>query len=201
MPVYGFDMAGVLGSPDAPETWRLNSVSNYARYDVATLVENYRERGGGPPISTVVLGCTHFPIASAEIAAAFSRLRDYRNPDGAQVYRPLISERIEFVNPAEFTAKELFRELARNRLRTGRGEKAPPKIESAFISMPNPAWPGAAQSADGGLDVAYKYGRAPGTLATEDTLCVPLNEAGTVLDSLSGLSHALPQVWAELRRR
>jgi glutamate racemase len=201
LPVYGFDMAGILGNPQAPETWRLNSVSNYARYDVATLVENYRERGGRSPISTVVLGCTHFPIAKAEITAAFVRLREYRNSDGVQVYRPLIGERIEFVNPAEFTAKELFRELARNRLRASREARTPPRLDASFLSVANPAWPDIRLSTDGTLDVTYKYGRNPGTPAAEDTLCVPLNEAGAVLDSLSGLSHALPQVWAELRRR
>jgi len=199
--VYGFDMAGMLGDAQTPATWRLNSVSNYARYDVATLVENYRERGGGPAISTVVLGCTHFPIAKTEIAAAFQRLRDCRDPHGTQGYRTLIAERIDFVNPAEFTARELFRELARNRLRAARKEKTPPRIDAAYLSVPNPDWPGLKLSADGALDPAYKYGREPGSPAAEDTFCVPMNEAGSALDSLAGMSQALPHVWAELRRR
>src|SRR5207244_515361 len=81
LPVYGFDMAGVLGDAANPATWQLNSAANYARYDVTTLVEKFRRSGGGAPISTLVLGCTHYPIARTELAAAFSRLREYATPD------------------------------------------------------------------------------------------------------------------------
>ncbi|MEQ1852067.1 MAG: aspartate/glutamate racemase family protein [Chthoniobacteraceae bacterium] len=199
LPVYGFDMAGVLGEAKDPGSWRLNSVANYVRYDVATLVTNYMKRGGGPPISTVVLGCTHFPIARKEIAGAFSRLRDYRDATGLQPYRNAIDEHLEFVDPAEFTAKELFRELARGRLRSSRDGTQPPRIEASFLSVPNPLCREARLTGDGGLDAAYKYGREPGRLETEDVLCVPMKEAGSVLDSLSGIAHALPKVFTELR--
>jgi glutamate racemase len=200
IPAYGFDMKGVIGDPEKPGSWRLNSVANYARYDVTTLVVNYAKRGAGPPISTVVLGCTHFPIARAEIAGAFSRLRDFRDANGAQPYRSVIGERLEFVNPAEFTARELFRELARGRLRASPASRAAPRIEASFISVPNPAWPGAGLTSDGTFDNGYKYGREPGRPDVEDFLCVPVAESGPVLDSLAGIAHALPLVWGELRR-
>lgn len=199
LPVYGFDMAGVLGDAEDPGSWRLNSVANYVRYDVATLVTNYAKRGGGPPIASVVLGCTHFPIARKEIAGTFRRLREYRDATGRQPYRDAIGEHLEFVDPAEYTAKELFRELARKRLRSS-GEKAqPPGIEASFLSIPNPQRREAALSADGSFDVAYKYGREPGRPDVEDVLCVPIKEAGDVLESLSGIAHALPRVFNELR--
>ena len=201
VPAYGFDMRGVLGDAAQPVTWQLNSAANYARYDVTTLVEKYRRSGGGAPISTLVLGCTHFPIARTELAATFARLRNFKSADGAQPYRALIAEKIEFVNPAEFTAKELFRELARRKLRANRDSDAAPVLERAFVSVPNPAWPGARLNADGALDADYKYGRAPGNPSAEDTLCVPLKEAGAVLDSLSGLAPALPHVWLNLNRQ
>ncbi len=201
LPAYGFEMSGVLGDAAKPATWQLNSAANYARYDVTTLVERYRRSGGGAPISTLVLGCTHYPIARADIAAAFAHLRNFKSPDGAQPYRDLIGEKIEFVNPAEFTARELFRELARRKLRANRDSTAAPALERAFVSVPNPAWPGAKLNADGALDAAYKYGRSPGIPAAEDTLCVPLTEARAVLDSLSGLAPALPQVWMNLNRK
>ena len=198
MPVYGFEKNGVLGDEAKPATWQLNSAANYARYDVTTLVEKYRRTGGGAPISTLVLGCTHYPIARTELAAAFERLRNFKSADGAQPYRELISEKIEFVNPAEFTAKELFRELARARLRAARDSDAAPLLERAFVSVPNPAWLCTKLNADGAFDAGYKYGRTPGTPAAEDTLCVPLGEARAVLDSLAGLAPALPRVWANL---
>ncbi len=201
LPAYGFEMSGVLGDAAKPSTWQLNSAANYARYDVTTLVEKYRRNGGGAPISTLVLGCTHYPIARADIAVAFEHLRNFKSPDGAQPYRELIAEKITFANPAEFTARELFRELARRKLRANRDSTAAPALERTFVSVPNPAWPGAKLNADGALDAAYKYGRSPGNPAAEDTLCVPLSEARTVLDSLSGLAPALPQVWTNLNRK
>ncbi len=201
LPLYGFDPSGVLGDAADPATWQLNSAENYARYDVATLVEKYCRNGGGAPISTLVLGCTHYPIARTELAAAFSRLRDYKSPNGTQPYRELIGEKIEFVNPAEFTAKELFRELARGRLRASRDSDAEPVLERAFVSIPNPKWNGTRLNADGALDAEYKYGRDAGSPAAEDTLCVPLKEAGAVLDSLAGLAPALPRVWMNLKRQ
>ena len=197
--VYGFDPAGLAGDADAPETWRLNSVTNYARYDVTMLVEGWRARGGTMPISTVVLGCTHYPIAEAEIASAFRRLREYREPGGAAPYREWIAEKLDFVNPAEFTAKELFRELARKRLRAARDSKTPPALVSTFVSVANPRWPGVKLTPDGALNADYKYGRDAGRPADEDTLNVPIAGAPGVLDSLEGLSRALPRVWAELR--
>jgi len=201
LPVYGFEMTDMLGDPKQPATWQINSVENYARYDVATLVEKHRRSGGSAPISTVVLGCTHFPIARPEISGAFNRLRNYEDSKGGHPYRSLISETIQFVNPAEFTATELFRELARGRLRSIPASGAAPKIEGAFISVPNPGWPEARLNADGTLDAEYKYAREPGKPVTEDVLCVPLKEASGVLTSLSGLSRALPRVWSDLNRQ
>ena len=196
---YHFDAAGLLGDPAKPETWQLNSVANYARYDVTMLAEQYREAGGGPAIHTVVLGCTHFPIIQAEIAASFAQLRDFRDGTGAQPYRELIGEKIEYISPAEFTARELFRTLARDRLRASRGSTQPPTIASSFISVPNPACPGVRLSADGSFETAYKYGRLAGNPAREDFWCVPMQDAALPLDSLAGLVRALPATWKELR--
>ena len=41
--VYDFEMTSVLGDPAKAETWQLNSIANYARYDVTTLVEKDRK--------------------------------------------------------------------------------------------------------------------------------------------------------------
>jgi glutamate racemase len=200
LPVYGFDQNGLLGDATQPAIRQLNSAENYARYDVVTLVEKYRRTGGGAPITTLVLGCTHYPIAQREISAAFDHLRNFKSADGGQPYRALIAEKIEFVNPAEFTAKELFRELARGRLRAARDSTAPPVLDRIFVSVPNGKWIGARLTNGGPFDPGYKYGRKAGTPAVEDTLCVPLKEAGEVLDSLSGLAPALPRVWSNLNR-
>jgi glutamate racemase len=199
LPAYQFDPAGLLGDPARPETWQLNSVTNYARYDVTMLVEQYREADGGIPIGTVVLGCTHFPIIQREIADAFAQLREYRNEQGKQPYRELIGATIDFVSPAEFTAKELFRTIARERLRRQRGKMELPMIGAAFISVPNPACPGVELASDGSFHARYKYGRAAGHPALEDTWCIPMEETSLPMESLAGLARSLPVTWKQLR--
>jgi glutamate racemase len=196
---YGFDMTHVLGDPARPETWQLNSPANYVRYDVVSLLENYRRQGSGPPIGTVVLGCTHFPIVQAEFAACLARLRDFRDATGAQPYRTFIAEQPVLVNPAEFTAKELFRELAARRLRADRASHQPPLVGAAFVSVPNATWPGVKLDAAGALDTDYKYSRHPGQPEREDTINTPMSEQPALLRSLSGLAPALPLVWRALR--
>ena len=198
---YSFDMEHVLGDAANPATWQLNSPANYARYDAASLVEKYRRQGGGPAIATVVLGCTHFPIAKEEIADAFARLRDFRDAAGAQPYRPLIAEKLVFVNPAEFTAKELFRQLATDRLRADRASVQAPRVAGAFVSIPNSNWPGVKLDPSGSLDADYKYSRRSGSPGREDVWCVPMKEQPALLQSLSGLAHALPHVWSALNER
>ena len=51
--IYGFDPAGMRGNPKLPESLRLNSVANYVRYDVATLVRNHKASGRTTAIDTV----------------------------------------------------------------------------------------------------------------------------------------------------
>jgi glutamate racemase len=195
---YDFDMAHMLGDPASPSTWQLNSPANYVHYDVVSLLENYRRRGGGPPIATVVLGCTHFPIVEKEFVSVLARLRDFRDASGAQPYRALIAEKPVFVNPAELTAKALFRELAARRLRAGKDSMQPPAVVGAFVSVANPAWPGVKLDAGGGLDSDYKYSRSTGQPEREDVHCVPMSEQPALLQSLSNLAPALPRVWHAL---
>ena len=194
---FGFDPEGLLGNPDQQATLRLNSVANYVRYDVGTLVENFRKQGGGDPIDTVVLGCTHFPLVGQEIRDAFTRLRDLE-VSGSTPYRALIAETIRFVNPAEQTAKELYRSLALTRALLRSDEQPSIRRDAFFISLPNPASPGVRLDAGGGLARDYKYGRDPGQLDIEDTRNVPMRAAMLPEPSLNLVRQKLPAVWSRL---
>lgn len=195
---FGFDPQGLSGDPAKPETLRLSSVTNYVRYDVGMLVESYREAGGGEPIDTVVLGCTHFPLVAGEIEDAFARLREHE-VSGTTPYRDLIAETIRLVDPAELTAKELFRELALARTRLKTGEKASVEGDAFFISVPNTASKGVRLDSSGGLTKDYKYGRDPGNLEVEDTINVPLRVEMLPETSLNLIRESLPEVWSRLK--
>ena len=197
--LYGFEPAGMLGDLSQPDSLRLNSVTNYVRYDVASLMQRHRATGSGVPVGAVVLGCTHFPLARQEIAAAFERLRTLEK-DGARPFEHLIEPRLEFVNPAELTAKELFRTLASARLRLKPGESCRLDHDEFFFSVANPACKDARLAADGTLDKGYKYSRATGKLDLEDTINVPMRAENLPAASLNLVRTKLPEVWARLQR-
>jgi glutamate racemase len=193
---YGFDPRGMLGDPSQPATWQLNSLANYARYDVASLVQRHRRTQPHSPIEMVVLGCTHFPLVHREILAAFAELRNYQE-NGEYPYRTCIAEHIQVVDPAALTARELFRTLARQRLAVRRNSQRT-SLDHFFISVPSPLLDSSCYGADGGLAYSYKYGRATGQLTLEDTRCVPLMVADLPSASRQLLERRLPHVWQRL---
>lgn len=185
-------LAGAIeGDPAflSPSKSTAESVAGIVSTEVAALVEKYRETGGGPPIGRVVLGCTHFPLVQKEIAGAFATLRESK--PGA---RDLIAGQIEFVNPAELTAKELFRSLASSRLRLKAGESREGGKDAFFISVPNPASAEAKITAGGTLETGYKYGRVTGRFEVEDTRNVPMDVTTLPESSRSLIQGRLPEV-------
>jgi glutamate racemase len=198
MEIYGFDPTGMRGAQDVPESLQLNSVANYVRYDVATLVRNHKASGKTTAIDTVVLGCTHFPLVKQEILSAFADLREYKS-NGERPFESLIAECITVVDPAEMTAKELFRAMARQKLFRDSPAGTRPLKDRFFISVPNPGCTEAQKNPNGSLTHDYKYGRQSGLLAVEDTICVPMEISLLPASSTHLIQSRLPEVWARLR--
>lgn len=193
---YAFDKAGLVG--DAPASWKLNSVENYVRYDVATLVESYRKEGGGAPIDTVVLGCTHFPFQRDRIAASFERLRTFKDASGAQPYAKIIASKVDLVDPAKLTARQLYVSLGEKR--RFRDPGSPPALDANafFVSKPNAAFPGVKLTPDGTLDTGYKYGRKAGSFEDETVKRVPLRPSDLTPELAKMIETSMPGVWSSL---
>lgn len=170
------------------------SVSDYALAEARALATAYRDLKSPQPLQNIVLGCTHYPLAEKEIDAAFGKLR--AEPEWAG----WIAETRHFVNPAEFTAKELFRELAQKRLRMPAGAKPTLERDLFFLSVPNPACEGTKLAPDGSLDKDYKYSRLPGHLDREDTINRPLLPAALPAPSANLLRERLKNVWSRLQQ-
>ncbi|RLS68736.1 MAG: hypothetical protein DWI00_17250 [Planctomycetota bacterium] len=169
---------------------------------MTTLVRTHQKSGQTTPIDTVVLGCTHFPLVRQEILDSFARLRAYEK-DGERPFANLIAEKIAVVDPAELTAKELFRELARRKMFRKASEDSDLQRSSVardqfYISIANPRSAGVVLSDDGSLDRNYKYGRSPGRLDIEDTICVPMTQDRLPATSLNLIRTKLPSVWLRL---
>ncbi len=199
-PQYGFEPSGLLGDPKSADSWRLNSVGNYVRYDVASLVEAHKRDGRAPPIHTVVLGCTHFPFQRQQIAAAFERLRTFRDASGAQPYEGVISSRVDLVDPAKLTASELYRSLAaKSRLREAKDPAPASQPNLFFISKPNTSLAEVKLTAGGTLDPSYKYGRKAGNFEHETVKRVPMRTTDLTPELQRLLETSMPQVWASMK--
>jgi glutamate racemase len=152
----------------------------------------YRDSKPTKPLQTIVLGCTHYPLAKDEIDTAFGLLR--QEPE----FRDWIAEQRLFVNPAEATAKELLRELAKARLRLKPNERCILERGQFYLSVPRVEEVGIQLAADGNLDRDYKYSRSPGQLDYEDTKNVPLTPALIPAHSAKLVRERLPAVWLSL---
>jgi hypothetical protein len=155
---------------------RLNSIENYIRYETTSLVEAHRRSGSTEPISTVILGCTHFPFHQEAIEDSFERLREVRNDGGETPYERLIADDIVFVDPAHLTAVQLYEELNERDLLIDDDEAGSPTADEFYISVPNAACPGVVLRPDGlSFTYDYKYGRTTGELEKEYVKRVPMS--------------------------
>ncbi len=196
--VYGLDPAGLLGDSSDVATCRLNSIENYVRYDVASLVEGHRRSGATTPISTVVLGCTHYPLEHERIAAAFQRVREFRDTQGKQPYLAIVAAEITFVDPARYTARQLYQQLVRARL----DRKSPPNDtpqHTFYITVPAPATSSTNRTPDGGFTAEYKLRRVAGSFDTEDFRTVPMVSAQLTPAARENMRTRLPHVEAAWR--
>ena len=169
-----------------------DSVAAYALKEARSLAEAYRAEKPTAPLQTIVLGCTHYPLAREEIDTAFAALRLETE------FHDLIAEHRTFVNPAEATARELFRELARSKLRLKPGEASSLDHGLFYLSVPRLEEVGIQLSGDGSLDKDYKYSRSPGHLDFEDTKNIPLSPALIPANSARLVRERLPAVWRSL---
>jgi len=193
---YGFEEKGLIGESSRPETWQLNSVENYVRYDVTTLVEGYRNSGGNQPIEKVILGCTHFPYEAERVSKSLARLRDYQNESGSFPYRNLIAEKVTLIDPAQLTARQLYRQLFIQRLLLRGDFRKPPQLLGAYLSVPTPTLDPSQLAADGSLTTEYKYGRLAGNLEIEDTRYVPVTMELLPKSLIDLLKNNCPNIWS-----
>lgn len=193
--VYQFEQQGLLGELDRPETWRLNSVENYVRYDVAALVEGYRKSGASQPLEKVILGCTHFPFEASRISQSLTRLRNYTDAVGNQPYRELIAEQVSLIDPGQLTAKQLYRQLFIKRQLVRGDSNRPPHVERIYLSVPAWTLDASSLTSDGGLTSEYKYGRTAGDPEREDTHFMPLTSDLLPLSLVELLKNHCPNIW------
>lgn len=171
------------------------SLTDQIAEDVQALVETYRassKEAPTIPLGKIVLGCTHFALVVSEIDAAFAKLRQDKT------YQPFIAEKRTYIDPAVWTARQLFQDLARKKIRATSKTSSLIKHDSFYLSVANPVAKDVDLAADGGLLYEYKYGRAPGNLKLEDTVVVPMTRAELPISSRQLVQEKLPETWSRL---
>lgn len=186
------DLAAVIEG----EPGRKLSVDEQIVSDVRALVKAHQESrsedGSSAPLGTIMLGCTHFPLVLEQIEAAFAEL----NADPA--FDASIADTRTYIDPAAWTARLLFQELARHRIRASAAKQPATKWHSFYLSVPNPNSKAAVLAPEGGLDHAFKYGRDTGDYQTEDTVVVPMTRAALTDSGRRLVRDNLPATWERL---
>jgi glutamate racemase len=155
---YNFDWSGNKmlfdGNTSDPSNIQINSIDNYISFHIVSLLEQIIAKEESPKLTTIILGCTHYPFYTDIFEKKLEFLRDYKE-DGKNIYQDVIGENIEFIDPAFFTAKELYDYLNEQHLfNTGS------IYDSEFyISMPNISNENVRIDIHGNFEYEYKYGR------------------------------------------
>lgn len=160
MDIYNFDfdhqkMLCDTRVTDDCQSLQINSTDNYVRYHLVTMMENIRKTPGAQALKAILLGCTHYPYLKDDIKKVLNELYNYKKND-KYIYRHLMVENIELVDPAINVAEELYSFLRENNLlnkqkTTGNSE--------FYITVPNRDNPNVITDKLGNFPYDYKYGR------------------------------------------
>ena len=160
---YGFNTSG--NSLLFPASGRnisgiqLNSVENYVRYHLVSMIERHRRSGSRIPISAIILADCGFNRVRGIMEKVMNELYNYRR-GGIYIYRTSISRDFEFIDPAECAVSEAYEILRQDGNLALRGEKS---LLTSFISLPSSSIPPASLGPDGYFNDTFKFSRTCGT--------------------------------------
>ena len=137
---------------------QLNSIENYVRYHVVSMVEHHRRSGSDVPISCILLSDYKFSSVKGLIEKVLVELYNYRL-DGMYLYRNSITPNVKLIDPVECAARECYMALRESRnlaLRAVRSEL------DTYITVPALSFDDDSYDEDGGFSYNYRIGRPAG---------------------------------------
>lgn len=159
---YGFDTRGNAllypGKGDISGV-QLNSVENYVRFHLVSMIERHRRSGSRVPISSIILADGSYAQVRGVLEEVMDELYNYRR-GGIYLYRSGISPDFRFIDPAECAAVEAYKILRNDHNLALRGDLT--RLES-FISLPSASLPEDVLNPDGTMKHGFKYGRQCGS--------------------------------------
>jgi glutamate racemase len=156
---YNFDFSkgGVLFEKEGGliKNMQLNSSGNYARFHLVSLIEKHRANNNGCKLKNIILGCTHYPFLIDTLMEVVKELRSYQE-NGIKIYDQILSDDLVFIDPAIYTAKEVYTILTKTNIFNIRSQST--SLE-AFISTPARSLKPENLDKNGNLSFNFKYGR------------------------------------------
>lgn len=173
---------------------QLNSIENYVRFHLVSMIERHRRSGSMVPLSSIILADGSFAQVTDIMEKVIQELYDYRR-GGIYLYRSSISPDFHFIDPAECAAVEAYCILREDGHLALRGEKT---ILTPFLTLPSGSLPAEVLNPDGSLRDAYKFGRQAGT---EDisTKMVPFAPRYVNPSIMSYIEHSNPRTYSLIR--
>ena len=176
---------------------QLNDPANYARYHLVSLLEKMLKEKYQTPLTTLILGCTHYPYVRDTIAAVIKELYNYKT-NNAFRYRPVLASHVELIDPAIETAEEAYLALRNLHLEYSNKKYPLDSKNHFFITVPNKFEPGVQLQDDGWFTYTYKYGRKTDS-GRADVLYVPFNNKNISVSTYQRFSKVLPNVYKKLK--
>jgi glutamate racemase len=159
-PAYNFDFKNnqiLCDSIDGNcQEFQINSTNNYIRYHLVSILETLRQKKSAQPLKALILGCTHYPYVKDEIRMALNKLYNFKEK-GQYPYRELISKDLALIDPARYTAMELYKTLSDQQLLRKKKATLPYQF---FISIPHINTDKSNCDPNGDFRYNYKYDRA-----------------------------------------
>ena len=152
-------------------------------------LEKIKKSPGAKPLKAIILGCTHYPFYTHVFQTKLEHLYNYQEND-KYIYRSIMANHIEFIDPALYTAKELYDFLAASRLFNEKN-----LLDSEFyISIPNQLNQHIKTDASGMFSYNYKYGRKAGDIQ-EYVKRVPFSNNCISPQVIQRFSKSIPMVF------
>jgi len=198
--IYNFNFEGQQMLCDAAKVddcgqLQINSAENYVRFHLVTLLEKMRQNPNAHPLKTLILGCTHYPYMAQSIEQVLAELRNFTENNQPR-YRHLLAEKVNLIDPAINTAKELYDYLYGSQTFNPAANMT---TQSEFyISVPNALNTNVKTEADGRFTYDYKYGRTAGQLQ-EYVKVVPFSTANIPADVRDRLRKQIPNTFELIR--
>jgi len=194
---YNFDFSNnkilFSGTKENPTEIQINSINNYIKYHIISLLETIRKSGTKIKLKSVILGCTHYPFFMKDFRDEFKLAYNYKG-NNKFIYRDFMEENIDLVDPAINTAKELYTYLNENNLfNTSNIENS-----EFYISVPNLENKNNKMKDDFNFTYEYKYSRNSGEIQ-EYIKDVPFSDKTISIELMNRLKEQIPFTYSLIK--